>query len=105
MNKSWMWVALGALLMADNLVMPARAQNNVVYAAEYNHPTNYFGTINLLNGSFTTIASIGKALINDIAYCPTNGVLYGISNSTDPGDIQQNQRCHHQGCHFERERH
>jgi hypothetical protein len=82
MNKSWMLVTLGALLVGDNLATPAQAQNNVVYAAEYNQPTNFFGTINLFNGNFTTIASMGKALINDIAYCPTNGVVYGISNSS-----------------------
>ncbi len=82
MNKSWMLVTLGALLMADNLASSARAQSYVVYAVEYNQPTNHFGTINLLNGNFSVIASVGKALINDIAYCPTNGTLYGISNST-----------------------
>jgi hypothetical protein len=78
-----MLVTLGALLVADNLAMSARAQSNVVYAVEYNQPTNRFGTIDLLNGNFTVIASIGKAMINDIAYCPTNAMLYGISNSTD----------------------
>ena len=82
MNKSWMLMILGALLVADGLATSARAQSSLVYAAEYNQPTNHFGTINLLNGNFTTIASIGNALINDIAYCPTNGVVYGISNST-----------------------
>ena len=83
MNKSWMLVTLAALLVADSLATSALAQSDVVYAAEYNQPTNHFGTIDLLNGNFTKIASIGKALINDIAYCPTNGTLYGISNSTD----------------------
>ena len=73
---------VGALLAAGSLAMSARAQSNVVYAAEYNQSTNRFGTINLLNGSFTKISSFGSALINDIAYCPTNGVLYGISNTT-----------------------
>src|SRR5579862_2129259 len=82
MNKSSMLVILGALLVADSLAPSARAQSNVVYAAEYNQSTNHFGTINLLNGNFTRIASIGSVKINDIAYCPTNGVLYGISNST-----------------------
>ena len=82
MNKSSMLMILGALLVADGLATSARAQSSLVYAAEYNQPTNRFGTINLLNGNFTMIASIGNALINDIAYCPTNGVVYGISNST-----------------------
>ena len=48
---------------------------------EYNQSTNRFGTINLLNGNFTKIASFGNTLINDVAYCPTNGTLYGISNT------------------------
>ena len=82
MNKSWMLVIVGALLVAEGLATPARAQSTVVYAAEYNQSTNRFGTIDLLNGNFTRIASVGKAKINDIAYCPTNGTLYGISNTT-----------------------
>jgi len=71
-----------ALLAAGGLAMSARAQSNVVYAVEYKQSTNRFGTINLLNGSFTKISSFGAALINDIAYCSTNGTLYGISNTT-----------------------
>ena len=77
-----MLILVGTLLLAGGLAMSARAQSNVVYAVEYNQSTNRFGTINLLNGSFTKISSIGSALINDVAYCPTNGMLYGISNST-----------------------
>jgi uncharacterized protein YfiM (DUF2279 family) len=82
MKKSLNWFLVGALLAAGSLAMSARAQNNVVYAAEFNQSANRFGTINLLNGNFTQIASIGSTLINDIAYCPTNGMLYGISNTT-----------------------
>ena len=83
MKKSWMLILVGAPLVAGSLAMSARAQSNiVVYAAEYNQSTNRFGTINLLNGTFTKISSFGSALINDIAYCPTNGMLYGISNTT-----------------------
>ena len=74
--------ALFALLAAGSLAVSARAQSNIVYAVEYNQPTNRFGTINLLNGSFTRISSIGTVMINDIAYCPTNATLYGISNTT-----------------------
>ena len=73
--------ALLVLLWLCNVTLTANAQNDV-YAVEYNQSTNRFGTINLLNGTFTRIASIGSALINDIAYCPTNGMLYGISNTT-----------------------
>ncbi len=82
MNKSWMLVIAGTLLVAEGLDTPAQAQSTVVYAAEYNQSTNRFGTIDLLSGTFTRIASIGNAKINDIAYCPTNGTLYGISNSS-----------------------
>jgi len=82
MNAKWMSVIAGSLLVAEGLSTPARAQSTVVYAAEYNQSTNLFGTINLLNGNFVQISSFGKVLINDIAYCPTNGMVYGISNST-----------------------
>ncbi|MGO8836470.1 MAG: MBG domain-containing protein [Limisphaerales bacterium] len=82
MKKSLMLLWVGALLAADGLAMSARAQSNVVvYAAEYKQSTNRFGTINLLNGAFTQISSYGSAVMNDIAYCPTNGLLYGISNT------------------------
>jgi hypothetical protein len=81
MKKSLSWFLVGALLATGSLAMSARAQSNVVYAVEYNQSTNRFGTIDLLNGSFTKISSIGKTMINDIAYCPTNGTLYGISNT------------------------
>ena len=77
-----MWFLFGALLAAGGLAMSARAQSNVVYAVEYNQSTNRFGTIDLLSGNFTKISSFGSMLINDIAYCPTNGTLYGISNTT-----------------------
>jgi len=62
--------------------MPALAQSNIVYAAEYNQRTNRFGTINLLNGNFNKISTFGSAVVNDIAYCPTNGALFAVSNST-----------------------
>jgi hypothetical protein len=79
--KSFLSLA-GLVLAAGSLVMSARAQSNLVYAAEYNQTTNRFGTIDLVGGSFTRISSFGNAVINDIAYCPTNGVVYAISNST-----------------------
>src|ERR1017187_9349755 len=82
MKKSWMLFLFGALLAAGSLAMSARAQSNVVYAVEYKQSTNRFGTLDLLNGNFTKISSIGTAIVNDIAYCPTNGTLYGISNSS-----------------------
>ncbi|MGA2280943.1 MAG: MBG domain-containing protein, partial [Verrucomicrobiota bacterium] len=82
MKKSWKLILVGALLVAGGLAMSAWAQSNVVYAVEYNQSTNRFGTIDLLSGNFIKISSIGSTLINDIAYCPTNGTLYGISNTT-----------------------
>jgi hypothetical protein len=82
MKKLWMFIIIGTLWAAGSSTVPAWAQSNTVYAVEYNQATNQFGTINLLNGNITKIASIGSALINDIAYCPTNGQLYGISNKS-----------------------
>jgi len=75
-------LALLSLVAVAAAGMTARAQSNVVFAVNCNQPTNSFGTINLSSGSFTKIASIGAAGINDIAYCPTNGMLYGISNQS-----------------------
>ena len=74
--KSFLSV-IGLVLAIGSLVLSARAQNSVVYAAEYNQATNRFGTIDLVSGAFTRISSLGRALINDVAYCPTNGLVYG----------------------------
>src|SRR5208282_2876034 len=84
MKRSFMSfvVAAGLIPVAGSVVPSARAQSTLVYAAEYNQSTNRFGTIDLVSGSFSQIASLGKALINDIAYSPTNGSVYGISNSS-----------------------
>ena len=81
MKKSLMWFFSGVLLATVGLSMSARAQSNFVYGVEYNQSTNRFGKINLLNGSFTKISSFGATVINDVAYCPTNGALYGGSNT------------------------
>ncbi|HTY87963.1 MAG TPA: YDG domain-containing protein [Candidatus Acidoferrum sp.] len=75
-------VVAGLVPVASRLAPSAQAQSTIVYAAEYNQSTNRFGTIDLLNGKFTQISSVGSSLINDIAYCPTNGLVYGISNSS-----------------------
>ena len=71
----------GALLATVSLAMSARAQSNVVYAVEFNQSPNRFGAVDLWTGNFIQIATFGT-LINDLAYCPTNGMLYGILNST-----------------------
>jgi hypothetical protein len=52
-----------------------------VYAMQFNQSTNLFGTINLLNGSFTRLGSEGSTLFNDVAAAPS-GTLYGIVNSS-----------------------
>ena len=80
MKKSWMWFLVGTLLAAGSSAMPARAQSNVVYAVEFNTSNNRFGTINLMNGNFTEIASLGSTMYNDIAYAP-DGTLYGLANN------------------------
>ena len=82
MKKSLMRFLFGALLATVSLAVSARAQSNVVFAVEFNQSNNRFGTIDLWNGNFTLITNIGGTLINDLAYCPTNGMLYGIVNST-----------------------
>jgi hypothetical protein len=80
MKKSWMLFLVGTLLAVGSSAMSARAQSNFVYAVEFNTSDNLFGTINLMNGDFTEIASLGSTLYNDIAYAP-DGTLYGLANN------------------------
>ena len=80
MKKSWMWFLVGTVLAAGSPAMSARAQSNVVYAVEFNTSNNRFGTINLMNGTFTEISSLGGTLYNDIAYA-SDGTLYGLANN------------------------
>lgn len=80
MKKFWMWFFVGGLLVAGSPVLSARAQSNIVYSVEFNTGNNRFGTINLMNGSFTEIASLGSTLYNDIAYAP-DGSLFGLANN------------------------
>ena len=80
MKSSWMWVLVGASLAVGGLAMSARAQSNIAYAVEFNTSNNRFGTINLMNGTFTEIASLGSTIYNDIAYAP-DGTLYGLANN------------------------
>lgn len=68
------------ILAAGSLVASVRAQT-IVYAVEFNQSNNRFGTLNLLNGSFTQISSLGGTLINDIACRPSDGALYGLLNN------------------------
>ena len=70
---------LFSALLVAGLAMSARAQNDV-YAVEFNTGNNGFGTINLMNGTFTEIADLGGGLYNDIAYAP-DGTLFGIANN------------------------
>jgi hypothetical protein len=80
MKKSRMLFLFGILLAAGSLAMSARAQNDFVYAVEFNTGDNGFGTINLMNGDFTEISDLGGAMYNDIAYAP-DGTLYGLYNN------------------------
>jgi hypothetical protein len=80
MKKSWMLFLVGSLLAAGSVAMSARAQNNV-FAVEFNTGNNHFGIVNLMNGNFTEISSLGGTLYNDIAYAP-DGTLFGIANSS-----------------------
>ena len=71
--------AVLGVVVAGSLAVSARAQNDV-YAVEFNTGNNRFGIINLMNGNFTEISSLGRAIYNDIAYAP-NGTLYGLYNN------------------------
>jgi hypothetical protein len=67
----------GSLLTAGSLALSARAQNDA-YAVEF-LGNNRFGTINLMNGTFTQISSL-SGTYNDIAYAP-DGSLFGLYNN------------------------
>ena len=69
--------AMFGVLAAGSLVLSARAQNDV-YAVEF-LGNNRFGTINLMNGTFTEISSL-SGTYNDIAYAP-DGSLFGLYNN------------------------
>ena len=77
MKNSRILFVLGALLAAGSVAMSARAQNDV-YAVEF-LGNNSFGTINLMTGTFTEIASL-SGTYNDIAYAP-DGSLFGLYNN------------------------
>jgi hypothetical protein len=77
MKKSRILFVVGTLLAAGSLVLSARAQNDV-YAVEF-LGNNRFGTINLMNGTFTQISSL-SGTYNDIAYAP-DGSLFGLYNN------------------------
>jgi len=73
-----------SILAAGSLAVTVHAQtSNNVYAVEFNMGDNLFGTVDPLTGNFTAITSLGSTLYNDIAYCPTDGTLYGIQNETE----------------------
>jgi hypothetical protein len=69
------------LVLAGWMLSTPIASAQQVYAMEFNQANNLFGTVNLVNGSFTQLGSEGGTLFNDIAAAP-NGTLYGIVNSS-----------------------
>jgi hypothetical protein len=67
--------------VAGLMLFVSTSFGQTVYAMQFNQSTNLFGTINLLNGSFTRLGSEGSTLFNDVAASP-GGTLYGIVNSS-----------------------
>ena len=68
-------------ILAGLMLSASAASAQQAYAMEFNQGNNLFGSVNLLNGSFTQLGSEGGTLFNDIAAAP-NGTLYGIINSS-----------------------
>jgi hypothetical protein len=66
--------------MAGMLLFTSTSFGQQAFALEFNQGNNRFGTVNLLNGSFTQLGTEGSTLFNDIAAAP-DGTLYGIINS------------------------
>ena len=71
--------AIPGILVALFLNASVPALGQLAYAVQFNQGNNSFGTINLLNGSFTQFGSEGGTLFNDIA--AANGRLYGVVNT------------------------
>jgi hypothetical protein len=88
-NASANHFAVGAGLVAKALIclaaglifLPAVSSAQQAYAMEFNQSDNLFGTVNLVNGTFTALGDEGSTLFNDIA-AASDGTLYGIVNST-----------------------
>ncbi|MGA2244734.1 MAG: hypothetical protein ABSH48_07040 [Verrucomicrobiota bacterium] len=68
-------------LAAGLMLLAPAASAQLVYAMEFNQSDNIFGTMNLLDGTFTTLGDEGSTLFNDIAAEP-DGTLYGVVNGT-----------------------
>jgi hypothetical protein len=75
-------------LVAGLILFAGTAKAQLVYAMEFNQSENLFGTLNLLNGSFTQLGNEGSTLFNDIAAAP-DGTLFGIVNSASLVTINQ----------------
>jgi hypothetical protein len=76
LRNARMFYILAALMLSASAASAQQA-----YAMEFNQGNNLFGSVNLLNGSFTQLGSEGGTLFNDIAAAP-DGTLYGIINSS-----------------------
>src|ERR1019366_8504980 len=76
-------------ILAGLMLSASAASAQQAYAMEFNQGSNFFGTVNLLNGSFTQLGSVGGTLFNDIAAAP-DGTLYGIINSSSLVTINTN---------------
>jgi hypothetical protein len=76
-------------ILAGLMLSASAASAQQAYAMEFNQGNNLFGTVNLINGSFTQLGSVGGTLYNDISAAP-DGTLYGIINSSSLVTINTN---------------
>jgi hypothetical protein len=76
-------------ILAGLMLSASAASAQQAYAMEFNQGNNLFGSVNLLNGSFTQLGSEGGTLYNDIAAAP-DGTLYGIIDSASLVTINTN---------------
>ena len=60
---------------------PEAARAQYAFALEFNQGNNRFGSVNLVNGSFTQLGNEGSVLFNDIAVSPA-GTIYAIENTS-----------------------
>jgi hypothetical protein len=82
-------VKTAVCILAGLMLFTSAASAQQAYAMEFNQGNNLFGTVNLLNGSFTQLGTEGGTLFNDVAAAP-DGTLYGIVNSASLVTINTN---------------
>ena len=87
-------------VFAGLILSAPAAFSQLAYAVQFNQANNAYGTVNLLNGTFTQLGSEGSTLFNDIGAAP-DGTLYGIVNTTTLVTLNKNNGATLTGVSFD----